>query len=563
MLEIVVTSSVLIFGILLLRLIFQQKIPAGIQYALWLLVAVRLVLPLPEMLVQQLAEKDVFQISSPISVMNIVERVEENWAKENQSNHPKAFLLSGDVGEKGLEVESGVSKYEKETDSPDSQESESTFQRGANFLTKLQNLLCQKKIWMRIWYIGIGVLILWQGSVYFYFHSCLKKHRRKMVYQKQDIYLMKGIDSPFLTWDGFFGSAIYIPEEKAGNKQLMEHAVLHEMTHKKHGDLWWSLLRNSLTTIYWFHPLVWLASKVAAEDCELYCDEAVIKSMKPQQKKEYGESLLLLVRKKQFGISKNQFTTNMGNGKREIKKRIQQIAGGVNVKKWQILFISLILLLLVGCTYTQGRQTEHNSVSEYSQREATEKASEEVVDNSSKEEETNNGIKGGAAGSEKTEETNKEQKDDAELLKEMTKKAKEAEELQTNQLIMDVEEESDYFTEKYKLEDGVKVVIKTTEADLSIEELKKAVELVHEEFYKEMPKGFTLQKISYNKKASEGWRSVYNITEYTNKDLILQVDFISSKVKSGWKEDYKYTAFNFGVFWDLEKEEWTVESMGY
>ena len=43
--EAVITSSVLVIGILLLRRVLRGKISARLQYALWLLVALRLILP--------------------------------------------------------------------------------------------------------------------------------------------------------------------------------------------------------------------------------------------------------------------------------------------------------------------------------------------------------------------------------------------------------------------------------------------------------------------------------------------------------------------------------------
>lgn len=43
--EIIITSSVLILGILLIRRIFRGKVSSRLLYALWLLAALRLALP--------------------------------------------------------------------------------------------------------------------------------------------------------------------------------------------------------------------------------------------------------------------------------------------------------------------------------------------------------------------------------------------------------------------------------------------------------------------------------------------------------------------------------------
>ena len=45
MIEIIITSSVLILAILILRYILQGKISLRLQYSLWILVALRLLIP--------------------------------------------------------------------------------------------------------------------------------------------------------------------------------------------------------------------------------------------------------------------------------------------------------------------------------------------------------------------------------------------------------------------------------------------------------------------------------------------------------------------------------------
>ncbi len=60
MLETIVASSVLIVVLILMRYSFRGKIKPGLQYAFWLLVAVRLLMPFPV-------------LESPISVLNVVD----------------------------------------------------------------------------------------------------------------------------------------------------------------------------------------------------------------------------------------------------------------------------------------------------------------------------------------------------------------------------------------------------------------------------------------------------------------------------------------------------------
>lgn len=82
---------------------------------------------------------------------------------------------------------------------------------------------------------------------------------------------------------------IYLPEQILPEDEVVDYAVLHESMHQRHGDIWWSYLRNFLVALYWFHPLVWLAARLSREDCELACDEAVAAQLSEKQKTAYGK----------------------------------------------------------------------------------------------------------------------------------------------------------------------------------------------------------------------------------------------------------------------------------
>ena len=82
MLECIVTSSVLIMALLVLRRVFRGKLSARLQYALWILAALRLLLPFS-------------LVQSPVSVMNAVEKASQAYSAppqaqgiENTSRNP-------------------------------------------------------------------------------------------------------------------------------------------------------------------------------------------------------------------------------------------------------------------------------------------------------------------------------------------------------------------------------------------------------------------------------------------------------------------------------------------
>ncbi len=55
-----------------------------------------------------------------------------------------------------------------------------------------------------------------------------------------------------------------------------EMVVSHELVHVRRRDALWRLAAGAVAALYWFHPLAWLASRLAAAARERSCDEEVL-----------------------------------------------------------------------------------------------------------------------------------------------------------------------------------------------------------------------------------------------------------------------------------------------
>ena len=92
---------------------------------------------------------------------------------------------------------------------------------------------------------------------------------------------------------GLWRPAVLLPESAAGWSFGRRRAVLmHEIIHVRHRDTLRQLLVRTALTIYWFHPLAWLASRLAACAREEACDEEVLAL--GTRASEYAEHLLSL-----------------------------------------------------------------------------------------------------------------------------------------------------------------------------------------------------------------------------------------------------------------------------
>jgi beta-lactamase regulating signal transducer with metallopeptidase domain len=77
---------------------------------------------------------------------------------------------------------------------------------------------------------------------------------------------------------GLLRPTVVLPQAAIENKppEEIELILAHELIHLRRGDHWLGLLRSAVEALWWFHPLVWWASRRASREAERCCDEAVL-----------------------------------------------------------------------------------------------------------------------------------------------------------------------------------------------------------------------------------------------------------------------------------------------
>ena len=103
-----------------------------------------------------------------------------------------------------------------------------------------------------------------------------------------NVYLCDYIETPFIL--GVFRPKIYLPSSM--DPDAASHVLAHERAHLKRKDHWWKPLGFVLLSIHWFNPVLWLAYVLLCRDIEAACDERVVKTLEPQERKAYSEALL-------------------------------------------------------------------------------------------------------------------------------------------------------------------------------------------------------------------------------------------------------------------------------
>lgn len=127
--------------------------------------------------------------------------------------------------------------------------------------------------------------------------------------------------------------------------------VLHELKHLQRRDLWALALLQGVAILHWFNPAVWLAVRLARHDCELACDEAVLRHAHATNGLAYGNTLLSVL-SRVTNPSRLPAAVGIVEGKRQLTKRLTRIAAFApgRLRPWIIGTTLLIVLSGVGFT---------------------------------------------------------------------------------------------------------------------------------------------------------------------------------------------------------------------
>lgn len=344
-----ISSSCLILIVLMLRRLCTGKISLRMQYALWLLVAVRLLIP-------------VNLGSSAISIENFTNHVSvQQQAVEVEDND--GAEISDHRYTEGIKIYDSIEKIGNEKiETLEDAEQPDGMMESIGHTASSQTIAAKKfsmeDIFKGIWIIGMiffGCIIFVSNLI---FNRKLKRNRDLLEnpYGNLPVYESAVIDTPCLF--GIFKPAIYVTSNVANDSKVFRHAVCHEQFHYQQGDLFWAPLRCICLMLHWYNPVVWWAVKVSKQDAELACDEATIQKLGEEERLSYGKTLIQLTCEKQSEFFLT--ATTMTTGKQSIKERIERIAKAPNFKLYAFFCVVLVAAIAAGCTLTGAKNEEKN-----------------------------------------------------------------------------------------------------------------------------------------------------------------------------------------------------------
>ncbi len=136
--------------------------------------------------------------------------------------------------------------------------------------------------------------------------------------------------------------------------------MIHELIHLKHHDIGVKLLLALTAALHWFNPAVHMMVKAGRRDIEMACDDQVVKYSGLDTKKRYCSLLLdLAVRARHTGNS--VLSTAIGSSKEILETRIKGIFDGSRKRRGMAeLTIAALLVLVGGATVNWSGTEEWN-----------------------------------------------------------------------------------------------------------------------------------------------------------------------------------------------------------
>lgn len=327
-----VTSSILLAVFLLLRGTLFRKLSLRVRYALWGVVLLRLLVP--------------FQIPSLSLPASAADLTPELSTISERPIFPNTILVRP--------INPSVSLDEE--DQADLPHSASTIESNLSEYYHFGGPTLSDGVQV-VWAAGAGMVLLAVLAANLRFAQKLRQSRRPLPTAgcPLPVYEAEELSSPCLC--GVLRPAIYLTPEAAEDRTVRTHVLSHELTHFRHRDHIWSLLRCLALALHWYNPLVWAAVILSKRDGELSCDEGTIRQLGEGERIPYGRTLIGLVARRSGAGGVLSCSTTMTGGKKTVQRRITQLVKQPETKK-TALFLAAAALSLAAVFVFAGGNSE-------------------------------------------------------------------------------------------------------------------------------------------------------------------------------------------------------------
>lgn len=272
--QVALYSAAITAGILLFRFIFKNRISPKLQYLMWWLLILRLIIPVTP------------DIGIHLGLQSIPQ--EQAVQAAPSATAPVLDVAPASVPNTQPSYESVTPAVQPDTDVAPSQHVNPT--KSTDWYS----------IVFVVWLLGAIGFLGWLIFVKLRYYESLQHLMAggpREVYELYDRCCKELCVKPLPLWIvnksmspgiAFFGEPVLlVPLSLCNDESRLRFALLHELTHKKRGDHYMTLLLNILRAVYWFDPVVHFAFSELRSDMESACDSDVLAYIGHEQKRGY------------------------------------------------------------------------------------------------------------------------------------------------------------------------------------------------------------------------------------------------------------------------------------
>jgi beta-lactamase regulating signal transducer with metallopeptidase domain len=324
------TASIVIGLIIVIRFILNKKLPKSFSYALWIVVLVRLLVP-----VTVSSGLSLFNfLPSPVSAPVVQKSQNIETVKQISHNAVTMQKPSVDTGSRVVDEATGGALPAAVPKAPVD--------------PRQVIILISALIWALgavslftygfITYIKIAKrlneAVLYKGDAVIAEAKAVLRIKREI-----KVFTSDRINTPVVY--GMFKPSIILPLSITQDlkDKALQFISSHELVHIKRFDYIIKPLAFLALCIHWFNPMVWLSFFLAQKDMEMSCDERVVAAWEEDIRSEYATLLINLAAKPRYLLEGGL----LAFGESDIKSRIEGI-DGYKRPAFRLLAVSVVTL---------------------------------------------------------------------------------------------------------------------------------------------------------------------------------------------------------------------------
>ena len=207
-----------------------------------------------------------------------------------------------------------------------------------------------RPLWFRgltiVWLLGMAGFLVFHGFSYLRMHHRIRRPDSGVRQVEPGICEIDGGHLSFVM--GLIHPVIYL--SSGLDPESRKVVLCHERVHLQRRDYLFKPAALVICCVHWFNPLVWLAFYLMNMDCEMSCDEKVVKLLGEESKKIYSYTLLEEASGGEWKRYRGgSICALLSFGEDHVKNRIRHVLDYRKPPFWMLVGAVAVLVILVVC----------------------------------------------------------------------------------------------------------------------------------------------------------------------------------------------------------------------